>query len=61
MLLISSQENTEELKSAEKGNEYPCTTQPDKLGAEEVILPDVIGVFIILVTKMIKLERKTTS
>ncbi|XP_065711988.2 breast cancer type 1 susceptibility protein isoform X2 [Patagioenas fasciata] len=42
-LWISSQENTEELKSAEKGNEYPCTTQPDKLGAEEVIPPNVIG------------------
>nr|XP_021136715.1 breast cancer type 1 susceptibility protein isoform X2 [Columba livia] len=42
-LPISSQENAEELKSAEKGNEYPRTTQPDKLGAEEVILPNVIG------------------
>lgn len=40
------------------GNEYSCNTQQDKLGAEEVILPNVIGVFIVLVTKMIKLERK---
>ncbi|NXW95337.1 BRCA1 protein, partial [Alopecoenas beccarii] len=43
VLQISSQENAEELKSAEKGNEYSCTTQPDKLGAKEVILPNVTG------------------
>ncbi|NXV49239.1 BRCA1 protein, partial [Uria aalge] len=42
-LQISSQEKLEELKSAEKGNEYSCTIQPDKLGAEEVILPNVRG------------------
>ncbi|NXG89761.1 BRCA1 protein, partial [Stercorarius parasiticus] len=42
-LQISSQEKLEELKSAEKGTEYSCNTQPDKLGAEEVILPDVRG------------------
>ncbi|NWQ82496.1 BRCA1 protein, partial [Columbina picui] len=42
-LQISPQENAEELKSAEKGNEDSCTTRPDKLGAKEVILPDVIG------------------
>ncbi|KAM6334061.1 breast cancer type 1 susceptibility protein isoform 2-T12 [Alca torda] len=42
-LQISSQEKLEELKSAEKGNEYSCNTQPDKLGAEEVILPNVRG------------------
>ncbi|NWT43640.1 BRCA1 protein, partial [Chroicocephalus maculipennis] len=40
---ISSQEKLEELKSAEKGNEYSCNTQPDKLGAAEVILPNVRG------------------
>ncbi|NXW04607.1 BRCA1 protein, partial [Fregetta grallaria] len=32
-----------ELKSAEKGNEYSCNTQPDKLGAEEIIQPNVVG------------------
>ncbi|NXV33146.1 BRCA1 protein, partial [Rissa tridactyla] len=42
-LQISSQEKLEELKSAEKGNEHSCNTQPDKLGAEEVILPNVRG------------------
>ncbi|NWU56908.1 BRCA1 protein, partial [Dromas ardeola] len=42
-LQISSQEKLEELKSAEKGNEYSCNTQPDKLGAKEVILPNVRG------------------
>ncbi|XP_063210595.1 breast cancer type 1 susceptibility protein isoform X1 [Chroicocephalus ridibundus] len=42
-LQISSQEKLEELKSAEKGNDYSCNTQPDKLGAEEVILPNVRG------------------
>ncbi|NXN55103.1 BRCA1 protein, partial [Rynchops niger] len=41
-LQISSQEKLE-LKSAEKGNEHSCNTQPDKLGAEEVILPNVRG------------------
>ncbi|NWS48254.1 BRCA1 protein, partial [Probosciger aterrimus] len=42
-LQISAQEKLEELKSAEMGNEYSYNTQHDKLGAEEVILPDVIG------------------
>ncbi|NXW34045.1 BRCA1 protein, partial [Phaetusa simplex] len=42
-LQISSQEKLEELNSAEKGNEHSCNTQPDKLGAEEVILPNVRG------------------
>ncbi|KAM9267476.1 breast cancer type 1 susceptibility protein [Morus bassanus] len=40
---ISSQEKLEELKSAEKGNEYSCNVQPDKLGAKEIILPNVLG------------------
>ncbi|NXN40045.1 BRCA1 protein, partial [Rhinoptilus africanus] len=42
-LQISSQEKLEELRSAEKGNEYSCNTQPDKLGAKEVILTNVRG------------------
>ncbi|XP_028939531.1 breast cancer type 1 susceptibility protein [Antrostomus carolinensis] len=42
-LQILSPEKPEELQSAEKGNEYSCNTQPDKLGAEEIILPNVIG------------------
>ncbi|NXN28679.1 BRCA1 protein, partial [Nycticryphes semicollaris] len=42
-LQISSQEKLEELKSAEKENEYSCNTQPGKLGAKEVILPSVGG------------------
>ncbi|KAM9520958.1 breast cancer type 1 susceptibility protein isoform 2-T4 [Guaruba guarouba] len=42
-LQISAQEKLEELKSAEMGNEYSCNTQHDKLGAEDVILPNVIG------------------
>ncbi|XP_050767556.1 breast cancer type 1 susceptibility protein isoform X1 [Gymnogyps californianus] len=42
-LQISSQEKLEELKSAEKGNKYSCNTQPDKLGAKEIVLPSVIG------------------
>ncbi|KAM6115052.1 breast cancer type 1 susceptibility protein isoform 2-T2 [Phoenicopterus ruber ruber] len=42
-LQISSQEKLEELKSAEKENEYSCSTQPDKLDAKEIILPNVIG------------------
>ncbi|NWQ94662.1 BRCA1 protein, partial [Burhinus bistriatus] len=42
-LQISSQEKLEEIKSAEKGNEYSCNTRPDKLGAKEIILPDVRG------------------
>ncbi|NXG64324.1 BRCA1 protein, partial [Hemiprocne comata] len=37
-LQISSQEKLEELKSAEK-----CDTPPTKLGAKEIILPNVIG------------------
>ncbi|NXJ69677.1 BRCA1 protein, partial [Rostratula benghalensis] len=40
---ISSRDKLEELKSAEKGNEYSCNTQPGKLGAKEVILPNVRG------------------
>ncbi|XP_009460193.1 PREDICTED: breast cancer type 1 susceptibility protein [Nipponia nippon] len=43
VLQTSSQEKLEELKSAEKGNEYSCNTQPDKLGAKEIILPNVVG------------------
>ncbi|XP_075299542.1 breast cancer type 1 susceptibility protein isoform X3 [Opisthocomus hoazin] len=43
VLQISSQEKLEELKSAEKGNEYSCNTHPDKLGAKEIILPSVVG------------------
>ncbi|XP_072741868.1 breast cancer type 1 susceptibility protein isoform X4 [Ciconia boyciana] len=43
VLQISSQEKLEELKSAEKRNEYSCNTQPDRLGAKEIILPNVIG------------------
>ncbi|XP_029879004.1 breast cancer type 1 susceptibility protein isoform X4 [Aquila chrysaetos chrysaetos] len=42
-LQISSQEKPEELKSAEKGNECSCNTQPDKLAGKEIILPNVIG------------------
>ncbi|NXK73650.1 BRCA1 protein, partial [Amazona guildingii] len=42
-LQISAQEKLEELKSAEMGNEYSCGTQHDKLGAEDIILPNVIG------------------
>ncbi|XP_009977917.1 PREDICTED: breast cancer type 1 susceptibility protein [Tauraco erythrolophus] len=42
-LQISSQEKLEELKNAEKGTEYSCNTQPDKLSTKEVILPSVIG------------------
>ncbi|NXL46392.1 BRCA1 protein, partial [Podilymbus podiceps] len=42
-LQISSQEKLEELKSAEKENEYSCNTQPDKLDAKEIILPKLIG------------------
>uniref|UniRef100_A0A8D0FGE0 RING-type E3 ubiquitin transferase n=1 Tax=Strix occidentalis caurina TaxID=311401 RepID=A0A8D0FGE0_STROC len=40
---ILSQEKLEGLKSAEKGNEYSCNTQPGKPGAEEIILPNVVG------------------
>ncbi|XP_074018875.1 breast cancer type 1 susceptibility protein [Numenius arquata] len=39
-LQVSSQEKLEELQSAEKGNEYSCNTQPGKLSAKEVILPN---------------------
>ncbi|NXP04454.1 BRCA1 protein, partial [Thinocorus orbignyianus] len=42
-LQTSSREKLEELKSAEKGNEYAGDTQPGKLGAKEVILPSVGG------------------
>ncbi|KAM7081634.1 breast cancer type 1 susceptibility protein isoform 1-T2 [Ciconia maguari] len=43
VLQISSQEKLEELKSAEKRNEYSCNTQPDRLDAKEIILPNVVG------------------
>ncbi|XP_062484837.1 breast cancer type 1 susceptibility protein isoform X2 [Pezoporus occidentalis] len=42
-LQISAQEKLEELQSAEMENEYSPNTQRDKLAAEEVILPNVIG------------------
>ncbi|NXX52115.1 BRCA1 protein, partial [Scopus umbretta] len=42
-LQISSQEKLEEFKSAEKGDEYPCNTQPGRMSAEETILPNVVG------------------
>ncbi|XP_010178499.1 PREDICTED: breast cancer type 1 susceptibility protein [Mesitornis unicolor] len=41
-LQISFQEKLEELKSAKKGNEYSCDTQPDKPGTDETTPPDVI-------------------
>ncbi|NXR88920.1 BRCA1 protein, partial [Hypocryptadius cinnamomeus] len=40
---ISSQVRLEELESAEKRNENSCNAQPDKLCAEEITLPDIIG------------------
>ncbi|XP_035759467.1 breast cancer type 1 susceptibility protein isoform X2 [Egretta garzetta] len=43
VLHILSQEKLEEFKSAEKGNEYSCNTQPEKLDAKEIILPNVVG------------------
>ncbi|NXI62052.1 BRCA1 protein, partial [Anseranas semipalmata] len=43
VLQISSKEELEEPKSAEKGNEYSYDTQPLKLGAKEIILPNVVG------------------
>uniref|UniRef100_A0A8C6N6P2 RING-type E3 ubiquitin transferase n=1 Tax=Melopsittacus undulatus TaxID=13146 RepID=A0A8C6N6P2_MELUD len=55
-LQISAQEKLE-LQNAEMGNEYSCNTQHDKLGAEEVILPNVIGVFIMLAV----LSKKSTQ
>ncbi|NWH25576.1 BRCA1 protein, partial [Grus americana] len=36
-------EKLEELKTAEKWNEYSCNTQPGKLAAKEIIPPNVIG------------------
>ncbi|NWR65787.1 BRCA1 protein, partial [Bucorvus abyssinicus] len=42
-LQISSQGKLEERKSPDKGNEYSCNTQPDKLGAKGIILPNVVG------------------
>ncbi|NXF34495.1 BRCA1 protein, partial [Nyctibius bracteatus] len=42
-LQFSSQEKPEELKSAEKGNECSRNTQPGKLDAKEIILPNAIG------------------
>lgn len=53
---ISSEEKLEEPKSPEKGNEYSCNTRPTELRAKEIILPNVIGMFINLVIKMV--ERK---
>ncbi|NXF11846.1 BRCA1 protein, partial [Smithornis capensis] len=35
--------SSQELKSAEKGNENSCNEQPDKLHAKEIMLPNVIG------------------
>ncbi|NWU24504.1 BRCA1 protein, partial [Dyaphorophyia castanea] len=40
---ISSRVRLEELESAEKGNENSCNAQPDKLCAEEMTLPNIIG------------------
>ncbi|NXL13029.1 BRCA1 protein, partial [Setophaga kirtlandii] len=40
---ISSQARLEELESAEKRNENSCHAQPDKLGAREVTLTDILG------------------
>ncbi|KAM6042014.1 breast cancer type 1 susceptibility protein [Chlamydotis macqueenii] len=42
-LQVSSLEKPEDPKSAEKGNEYSCNTQPAKLRAKEIVLPNVIG------------------
>ncbi|NXW53841.1 BRCA1 protein, partial [Eurystomus gularis] len=42
-LQTSSQKKLEELKSAEKGNEYSCDIQPSKLDVKGKILPNVIG------------------
>ncbi|NXL59154.1 BRCA1 protein, partial [Chordeiles acutipennis] len=42
-LPISSPEKPEELQNAEKGDEYSCNTELDKLGVEEIILPNVVG------------------
>ncbi|NXI91073.1 BRCA1 protein, partial [Psophia crepitans] len=42
-LPVSSPEKLEELKGAEKWNEHSCSPQPDKLGAKEIILPNVVG------------------
>lgn len=56
MVQISSQEKLEEPKSPEKGNEYSCDTRPTEPRAKEIILPNVIGAFINLKTKMV--ERK---
>lgn len=59
---LEDKEELEEPKSAEKYGSS-CNTQSLKLGAKEIILPDVIGMFVILVTKILrgKLERKATS
>ncbi|NXH57161.1 BRCA1 protein, partial [Rhabdornis inornatus] len=40
---VSSQVRLEELESAEKGNEKSCNAQSDKLCANEITLPNVIG------------------
>ncbi|NXS29770.1 BRCA1 protein, partial [Pomatostomus ruficeps] len=40
---ISSQENLEELESAERGNENSCSAQPDRMCARETTLPNVRG------------------
>ncbi|KAL9823704.1 breast cancer type 1 susceptibility protein isoform 2-T2 [Geothlypis trichas] len=40
---ISSQASLEEPESAEKENENSCHAQPDKLGAREITLTDILG------------------
>lgn len=59
---LEDKEELEEPKSAEKYGSS-CNTQPLKLGAKEIILPNVIGMFDIFLTKILrgKLERKATS
>lgn len=59
---LEDKEELEEFKSAEKYGSS-CNTQSLKLGAEEITLPDVIGMFVILVTKISrgKLESEATS
>ncbi|KAM6399468.1 breast cancer type 1 susceptibility protein [Rhynochetos jubatus] len=42
-LQMSSGEKPQELKSAENEDERSCNAQPDKLGAEETVLPNVVG------------------
>ncbi|NXC42236.1 BRCA1 protein, partial [Penelope pileata] len=40
---LEDKEELEEPKSAEKKNEYSCNTQPLKLGAKEIIPPNIVG------------------